>query len=72
MRKGRKKAVKAYEFFWLRVGGTIARVLGQISNSIRSTGGGDGQKFLLSTIVETDAAAPLTVVVNWTAEAKRY
>jgi eukaryotic-like serine/threonine-protein kinase len=32
----------------------------------------DGQRFLLSTIVETQAAAPLTVVVNWMAEAKRY
>jgi len=31
----------------------------------------DGQRFLLSTIVETEAAAPLTVVVNWTAELKR-
>ncbi len=31
----------------------------------------DGQRFLLSTIVETDAAAPLTVVVNWTAESKQ-
>jgi len=27
----------------------------------------DGQKFLLSTIVETQPAAPLTVMVNWTA-----
>ncbi|MBA3440285.1 MAG: PD40 domain-containing protein, partial [Pyrinomonadaceae bacterium] len=31
----------------------------------------DGQRFLLSTIVETEAAAPLTVVINWTAEANR-
>ncbi|MEK6322704.1 MAG: protein kinase [Acidobacteriota bacterium] len=31
----------------------------------------DGQKFLLSTIVETKAAAPLTVVVNWAAEVKK-
>ena len=31
----------------------------------------DGQRFLLSTIVETEAAAPLTVVVNWAAEAKK-
>jgi eukaryotic-like serine/threonine-protein kinase len=30
----------------------------------------DGQKFLLSTIVETEAVAPLTVVVNWTAEGR--
>jgi hypothetical protein len=32
---------------------------------------GDGQRFLLSTIVETAEAAPLTVVVNWAAELKR-
>jgi len=31
----------------------------------------DGQKFLLSTIVNTEAAAPLTVVINWAAEVKR-
>jgi eukaryotic-like serine/threonine-protein kinase len=31
----------------------------------------DGQRFLLSTIVETKAAAPLTVVVNWAAEMKK-
>jgi serine/threonine protein kinase/Tol biopolymer transport system component len=30
----------------------------------------DGQRFLLSTIVETAARAPLTVVVNWTAGMK--
>jgi hypothetical protein len=27
----------------------------------------DGQKFLLSTIVETEAVAPLTIVINWAA-----
>lgn len=31
----------------------------------------DGQKFLLSTIVETEATAPLTVVLNWTDNLKR-
>jgi eukaryotic-like serine/threonine-protein kinase len=31
----------------------------------------DGQRFLLNAIVETEVAAPLTVVVNWTAEVKR-
>jgi Tol biopolymer transport system component len=31
----------------------------------------DGQRFLLSTIVEAEVAAPLTIVVNWTAELKR-
>jgi eukaryotic-like serine/threonine-protein kinase len=31
----------------------------------------DGQRFLLSTTVQTEAAAPLTVVINWTAEVKR-
>jgi eukaryotic-like serine/threonine-protein kinase len=31
----------------------------------------DGQRFLLSTIVETEKNAPLTVVVNWTAGVKR-
>lgn len=31
----------------------------------------DGQRFLLSTIVETEPNAPLTVVLNWTAELKR-
>jgi len=31
----------------------------------------DGQKFLLSTIVETQPAAPLTVTVNWTAAFRR-
>jgi hypothetical protein len=28
----------------------------------------DGQHFLLSTPVEEDATAPITVVLNWTAE----
>ncbi len=31
----------------------------------------DGQRFLLSTIVENVTGAPLTVVVNWTADLKR-
>jgi dipeptidyl aminopeptidase/acylaminoacyl peptidase len=31
----------------------------------------DGQKFLLSTIVETEPNAPLTVVVNWAAEVRK-
>ncbi len=31
----------------------------------------DGQRFLLSTIVETVPNAPLTVVTNWTAQVKR-
>ena len=31
----------------------------------------DGQRFLLSTIVDTQPNAPLTVVVNWTAELKK-
>src|SRR5262249_60037479 len=31
----------------------------------------DGQRFLLNAIVESEAAAPLTVVLNWTAELKR-
>ena len=31
----------------------------------------DGQRFLLSTIVETEPNAPLTVVVNWAAEINR-
>ena len=31
----------------------------------------DGQRFLLSTIVETEPNAPLTVVVNWSAELKK-
>ena len=31
----------------------------------------DGQKFLLSTIVETEATAPLTIVINWTVNLKR-
>jgi len=31
----------------------------------------DGQRFLLSTIVETESNAPLTVVVNWAAGVKR-
>jgi hypothetical protein len=30
----------------------------------------DGQRFLLSTIVETHASAPLSVVINWTAQLK--
>src|SRR2546426_198579 len=32
---------------------------------------GDGQRFLLDAMVETEAAVPLTVVVNWAAELKR-
>ena len=31
----------------------------------------DGQRFLLSAIVETEANAPLTVVVNWAAGASK-
>ena len=31
----------------------------------------DGQMFLLSTVVVAEAAAPLTVVVNWSADLKR-
>ena len=30
----------------------------------------DGQRFLISAVVETESNAPLTVVVNWAAEAK--
>lgn len=32
---------------------------------------GDGQRFLINAIMETQASAPLTVVVNWTALLKR-
>jgi hypothetical protein len=32
---------------------------------------GDGQRFLLSAVVETEPNAPLTVIVNWPAEVKR-
>lgn len=32
---------------------------------------GDGQRFLLNAIVVTEMAAPLTVVFNWTTDAKR-
>jgi len=31
----------------------------------------DGQRFLLSTIVETEPNAPLSVVVNWAAGLKK-
>ena len=31
----------------------------------------DGQRFLINGVVETEPNAPLTVVVNWTAEVKR-
>jgi len=31
----------------------------------------DGQRFLINEVVETEPNAPLTVVVNWTAEAQR-
>jgi len=31
----------------------------------------DGQRFLINTVVETEANAPLTVVVNWPAEIKK-
>jgi uncharacterized protein (DUF2062 family) len=31
----------------------------------------DGKRFLLSTIVETESNAPLTVVVNWAAGVKK-
>jgi len=30
----------------------------------------DGQKFLISTLVETEAKAPLTVVMNWDTQVK--
>jgi Tol biopolymer transport system component len=32
---------------------------------------GDGQRFLMSTPVEESTTAPITVILNWTAEAKR-
>jgi hypothetical protein len=32
---------------------------------------GDGQRFLVNAVVESQTAPPLTVVVNWTAEWKR-
>ena len=32
---------------------------------------GDGQKFLLSTIVETEPSAPLTIILNWTSVFKK-
>ncbi|HEU4390075.1 MAG TPA: hypothetical protein VFV34_19895, partial [Blastocatellia bacterium] len=32
---------------------------------------GDGQRFLLSTIVDNDMTTPLTVMVNWSADLKR-
>ena len=32
---------------------------------------GDGQRFLVNAIVDAEPRAPLTVVVNWTAGAKR-
>jgi len=32
---------------------------------------GDGQRFLINTVVETEPNAPLTVVTNWTAGAKK-
>jgi dipeptidyl aminopeptidase/acylaminoacyl peptidase len=32
---------------------------------------GDGQRFLINALVETEPNAPLTVVVNWAAEAKK-
>ena len=32
---------------------------------------GDGQRFLINTIVETEPNAPLTVWVNWAAGLKR-
>jgi Tol biopolymer transport system component len=31
----------------------------------------DGQRFLINTAVEESASAPITVILNWTAEAKR-
>lgn len=31
----------------------------------------DGQRFLLSAIVETEVAAPVMVVINWTANLKQ-
>jgi eukaryotic-like serine/threonine-protein kinase len=32
---------------------------------------GDGQRFLINSVVDSESAVPLTVVVNWTAELKR-
>jgi hypothetical protein len=32
---------------------------------------GDGQRFLISRPIEESASAPITVILNWTAEAKR-
>jgi hypothetical protein len=32
---------------------------------------GDGQRFLLNTLVDESGGAPLVVVLNWTAEVKR-
>jgi len=32
---------------------------------------GDGQRFLINAVVETEPNAPLTVVVNWTVGVKK-
>ena len=52
--------VSLFEF---RAGGNLITPYYAVAN--------DGQRFLLSTIIETAAGAPMTVVVNWTAELKR-
>lgn len=32
---------------------------------------GDGQRFLINAVVDSEAAAPLTVVLNWTTDLKK-
>jgi hypothetical protein len=49
--------------FGFRAGGNLITPFYDVTN--------DGQRFLLSTIVEIQTAAPLTVVVNWTADVKK-
>ena len=46
------------------IGETLARRLAQLGHQIAVTR--NGQRFLLSAIVETDAKAALSVVQNWT------
>jgi len=46
------------------IGETLARRLAQLGHQIAATR--NGQRFLLSAIVETDAKAALSVVQNWT------
>jgi hypothetical protein len=47
------------------------RAIGSVGTYPSYTATADGQRFMISTIVGNESSAPLTLVVNWTADLKR-